>query len=225
MHQFSRENPSPRYTELLGYYKTMHDEGAENENISAANTFDGRSMLRQAPNILSIIKVLGSETILDYGAGKGIQYGPMEIKNPDGETFSDMKSYWNVRSITCFDPGHEPFSQLPEGNFDGVVTTDVLEHCPKDDIPWILHEIFSYAREFVYLNVACYPAKKTLPNGENAHCTLESPDWWKGVFDTVLVDYPNLRYYAVFDVPADKGNGTAQIETVQIRGKNRQAGN
>jgi hypothetical protein len=65
-----------------------------------------------------------------------------------------------------------PFSALPEGRFDGVVCTDVLEHCPEEDLPWIVGELFGYARLFVFANVACYPAAKKLPNGENAHCTI-----------------------------------------------------
>src|ERR1051326_1125418 len=67
---------------------------------------------------------------------------------------------------------------LPTGRFDGVVCTDVLEHCPEEDLAWILEEIFSYAARFVYLNVACFPARKTLPSGENAHITIREPDWW-----------------------------------------------
>jgi len=30
----------------------------------------------------------------------------------------------------------------------------------------------------VYANIASYPAQKTLPNGENAHCTIRPAEWW-----------------------------------------------
>ena len=46
----------------------------------------------------------------------------------------------------------------------------------------IVAEIFSYARRFVYVNVACYPAEKRLPNGENAHCTVRPPEWWAKLY-------------------------------------------
>ena len=26
--------------------------------------------------------------------------------------------------------------------------------------------------------MACYPAVATLPNGENAHITVQTPEWW-----------------------------------------------
>jgi len=219
MNDYSRDNPSPRYVELLGYYREMHENGARDQNIPAEKTFDGRSLPKHAGNIQQIINVLGARTILDYGSGKGSQYGPMAIELPGGQKFKDIQSFWGVDKITCFDPGHEPFSKLPDGMFDGVVTTDVLEHCPKDDIPWILDEIFGYARDFVYLNVACYPASKTLPNGENAHCTLESPDWWSTQFSERVQRTPGLRFYAAYDVPQLGATGTSSIVTVMHRGK------
>ena len=84
-----------------------------------------------------------------------------------------------MQDVRCYDPCHEPFSRLPEEKFDGVLCTDVLEHCPEEDVPWILDEIFGYARRFVFANAACYPARKHLPNGENAHCTIREPAWWR----------------------------------------------
>jgi len=199
MGEHTRQNPSPRYRELLDIYRDMHTHGVTKENIPADQTFDGRSLRPHVGNIRNIIEVLGSKTILDYGSGKGQQYQPWTIATPDGQTFPDIKALWNVDEITCFDPGHAPFDSLPEGRFDGVVSTDVLEHCPAGDIPWIIDEIFSFAEEFVYLNVACYPAEKTLPNGENAHCTLEPQEWWQAIFDKAVAAHPGLRYYSVFE--------------------------
>ena len=50
----------------------------------------------------------------------------------------------------------------------------------------VVDEIFNFAREFVYLKVSCCPAKKTLPNGENAHCTIQPPDWGILIFDNQI---------------------------------------
>ncbi len=219
MSRYNRENPCERYVELLGYYRAMHEEGAKAENIPAEQTFDGRSLPKHADNIQTVLNVLGSETILDYGSGKGRQYAPLEIEAANGKTYPDIKAFWGVKSITCYDPGYKPFSDLPSGTFDRVISTDVLEHCPKVDIPWIVREMFSFAREFVYLNVACYPAGKTLPNGENAHCTLEPPEWWLALFDLILEDFPGLRYFAAFDQLRNRTDGGQEIVTEIRRGK------
>jgi hypothetical protein len=50
-------------------------------------------------------------------------------------------------------------------------------------MPRILTEQFRYARKFVFGNIAAYPATKTLPNGENAHCTVQPPEWWRATIE------------------------------------------
>ena len=45
---------------------------------------------------------------------------------------------WPGVAVTCYDPGYAPFAEPCEGTFDGVITTDVLEHIPEEDIGWVL---------------------------------------------------------------------------------------
>jgi len=192
----------------------MHREGEPNLGMPPEQTFAGQSLGKHVHQIKIIIDVLGSRSLLDYGSGKARQYVSVPVRLPDGKEFPDIRSYWGVVQLTCYDPAYEPLSRLPQGVFDGVICTDVLEHCPEEDIDWIIAEIFSFAREFVYLNVACYPAKKTLPNGENAHCTIKPPEWWKRYFDNALEDHPGLRYFAL--VETQDGD---KIRSTFVRGK------
>ena len=87
---------------------------------------------------------------------------------------------------------------LPGNEFDGVISTDVLEHIPEREIDDVMKEIFEMAQKFVYLNIAMYPAITLLPNGENAHCTLKPKEWWnekifkhnqKQVYTSSVYDY------------------------------------
>jgi hypothetical protein len=179
MRSYSRAHPSRRYRELLDLYARMHLEGETRLGIPAAQTFPGSSLGAHIVRIKRLIERTGARTILDYGAGKGMQYRPHKVI-VDGQYVADgIAEYWDVDEVRCFDPGYGPHSALPEGKFDGVICTDVLEHCPEEDLGWILDEIVGYAKDFVYLNVACFPARKTLPNGENAHITVRSPQWWR----------------------------------------------
>src|SRR5947207_13034544 len=178
MPSYSRAHPSARYRELLSLYGRMHVEGETRLGIPPEQTFPGSSLGAHIVRIKRWVERTGTRTILDYGAGKGMQYRPQKVV-VDGEHVADgIVEYWDVDEVHCFDPGYAPHSALPERKFDGVICTDVLEHCPEEDLPWILDEIFGYAMRFVYLNVACYPARKTLPNGENAHITVRPPQWW-----------------------------------------------
>jgi len=79
-----------------------------------------------------------------------------------------------------------------------VVCTDVLEHCPEEDLQWIVGEMFSFATRFLYAGIACYPAKSRLPNGENAHCTVRPPEWWQELFGGIATGYPGIKWSASF---------------------------
>ena len=172
---YSRETPSPRYLELSKVYATMHDEGRPDVDHSAGETFDGRSLEPHIDIIAKLLKDSGSKTVLDYGSGKGKLYQP----RPDAvEERCKRLPAWEGAEITCYDPGYDPFSELPSASFDAVISTDVVEHIPELDIPWILDEMFSRAEKQVYVVAACYPAKKILPDGSNAHCTVKQPAWW-----------------------------------------------
>ncbi|MBF0445287.1 MAG: class I SAM-dependent methyltransferase [Magnetococcales bacterium] len=199
MKAYSRNSPSPLYVELLENYCIMHNEGQPKQNVPADKTFEGRSLPLQAESIFHTITEKSANTILDYGSGKGLQYGPLKVTTSDGKSsFPDIKSYWGVQSITCYDPGYEPFSTLPEGRFDGVICTDVMEHLPLEDVPWVINEIFSFARKFVFLSISCFPSKKFLPNDENAHCTVKPIEWWLELLNCELKKWPTLSYTVVF---------------------------
>lgn len=194
MTEFSRAHPSPRYQELQAMYRQMHEEGEKFIGLPPEKTFPGQSLPPQAPRIKRLIDLTGSANILDYGSGKGMQYRPMPIKVEGGVVYDSIQDYWDVDWIRCYDPAYLPFSELPSGKFDGVISTDVLEHCPEEDIRWILAEIFSFADKFVFANVACYPAKKRLSNGENAHCTIRPPEWWAALIQDIAGHYADVKW-------------------------------
>lgn len=178
MHKYSRENPSPRYREMEKMYQTMHKEGDSRNEIPAEKTFDGRSLAPHIDQINNLLQATQSKTLLDYGCGKAEAYDNLKINVKGGSEIIGLKNLWKGIDIRLYDPGYGPFQSFPEGKYDGVISTDVLEHITKEDMPWVIEEILGFANKFVYLNIACYPAHKILPNGENAHITQESPGWW-----------------------------------------------
>ena len=191
----SRQSPSPRYRRLLEQYRMLHENGERHLGIPPQDTFAGGSLAPQAPYIKRLIRSSGARSILDYGSGKGRQYDLRRVVDrEDGIDYPDIKSYWGVQELRCYDPAYARFSELPSGTFDGVICTDVLEHCPEDDIPWILDELFAYARSFVYANVACFPARKRLPSGGNAHCTIKPVKWWEEHILRAARARPGVKY-------------------------------
>jgi len=205
---FSRANPSPRYLELQRLYRAMHQQGETYLGIVPELTFPGTSLLPHRESIKRLIERTDALTLLDYGSGKGRQYDPQTISDEGGMAWPGVADYWGVDEVTCYDPCYEPYSALPQGKFDGVISTDVLEHCPQEDVPWIVSEIFGYATRFVFASVACFPALKRLPNGENAHCTILPVGWWSDLVSAVAVNHPGLvwefRLFSKPGSPADE---------------------
>jgi hypothetical protein len=128
--------------------------------------YPGDSLYPHVKNVRRLVLDTGAETLLDYGCGKGWQY-----------TRDHVHRAWGVMP-TLYDPAVPGLDELPDGPYDGVICTDVLEHVPEACVDRTLWAIDVRARLFAYLCVATRPAAAVLPNGENAHCTVRPPAWW-----------------------------------------------
>lgn len=211
--EFSRSNPSPRYRELSELYRRMHLEGERFLNIPPEKTFPGESLPPQAGRIKRLIARTGATNVLDYGSGKGQQYDLRNIRFADGAAAESIQDYWEVDFVQCFDPSYPPHSAVPTGQFDGVVCTDVLEHCPEEDVPWIVEELFGFATRFVFASVACYPARKRLPNGENAHCTVKPAAWWEEFIAAAAARHAGVEWEAWVMSREDGPDGPKPVES------------
>lgn len=191
---YTRTFPSPRYSDLLAQYRRLHLDGEPRINLPREKTFPGISLFPQISRIAKLIHRTGASTLLDYGCGKGQQYEARGINIPGEGFFETVQDYWDVDFIFCYDPAYPLYSKRPDVQVEGVICTDVLEHCPEEDLDWIVDDLFSLAGKFVFASVAGHAAKKTLPNGENAHCTQRSPDWWQQLFERVARSHQGIEW-------------------------------
>lgn len=195
----TRARPSARYRELLSLYRRMHLEGVPQAKLPPERTFGGSSLRFHLVAIRELIAASGARTLLDYGSGKGMLHDLQPLPLPDGGSAPSLMAYWGLERVRCYDPAYAPFAERPAETFDLVICTDVLEHCPEEDIDWILGEIFGFARRAVFLCIAAYPANKTLPNGENAHATVRPPRWWAERLSHAALRRPGVRWQAVVE--------------------------
>ena len=144
--------------------------------------------------IKDLVDLTDSNTLLDYGSGKGIQYKTVLPEDENRVACQKLQDYWETSEIYCYDPAYPPHQNLPNRQFDGVISTDVLERCHQEDMKWVVNEIFSLAKRFVFANIACYRASKSLPNGKNAHCTIRPSVWWDVVLKSIAQNYPEVKY-------------------------------
>jgi len=144
----------------LEAYRQLHRHGM----------FKGFSLEKHINKITELLKEHGCKSVLDYGCGKAI----LHIRGITKE--------WG--NVSLYDPAVDEFEKLPEGKFDAVICTDVLEHVPEQELDQTLQIIFSKATKLVCLNISTKEAKKFLPNGINAHVTVRPSEWWLGKLDS-----------------------------------------
>lgn len=166
---------------VIDQYKEMHKN---------PKRFPGYSAKSYVAEIKELIDSTGAETMLDYGCGKGYQYLNKRIHE-----------LWGGMLPQCYDPAVTFLDTKPyaTSRFDGVMCTDVLEHVPVEEINDVLFDLFHYADKFVFMAIATFPARKTLPDGRNCHLTVKSEAWWHEKVAKIAAS-KSVVYNIVFNV-------------------------
>ncbi len=152
---------------LENEYRAMH----------AKKKFSGASLEPHIKEINALIKDNNCQTILDYGCGQA-------------QCHKDKK----IRGAILYDPYVDSYSVKPEGSFDLVICTDVLEHVPEDEVGKVLIELMNYTNKVLYLAICTKAAGKKFSNGENVHVTIKPKEWWESMLSTAK-DIMIVRHY------------------------------
>lgn len=133
------------------------------EEIYATRTDYKRDLMPMYQNIEEFLN-FEPKSVLDYGCGRG--------------NLAELFLKYHHATIYKYDPAIPEFSEFPTGHYDLAVNTDVLEHVPEEEIEGIIRNIRALSRN-AFFNVHLSHASEILSNGENAHCTIKPPEWWK----------------------------------------------
>lgn len=150
-------------------YKLLNDKNKfyYESNLSIFNMINEISLF---------IDYLKPKNILDYGCGNGILLKLLKHKYPK-------------INIDGYDPAIKEFSVISNNHYDMIINTDVLEHIPKNDICDVLNHIKSLSNN-VFFCLHHGKAWTILPNGENAHITIEPKEWYhnlmRNYFDIII---------------------------------------
>lgn len=89
---------------------------------------------------------------------------------------------YNGIIVQKYDPAIGEYSSLPRRKANFLMSNDVLEHIPEQDLYNVLRNIKDLG-EYIYINACCRAAVNPLPGSdENPHCTLLTTDQWKEKF-------------------------------------------
>ena len=182
------------------YSKMAHDgfmrkDGVRISSEKVYNSFQLSKFRNICKDTFSKTRI---KSVLDYGSG-GSDWDAPDFDPTTGET---AKQFFNVRKVEKFEPAR---NKLDKSAADCVVCVDVLEHIFVADVPTVVEELFSLAKKLLIVNIACYEANALLPNGENAHITVRSPFWWKGVFDSISIKYDTVEVLLICSIDFKSG--------------------
>ncbi len=155
-----------RRNELIRQYEILHGEKPDYGRSSEA-------ILGQI--VIAFSKFDGITSILDYGCGRS-------------RTVDWLAKLLDAKAHR-YDPAIPEFATLPLRECDAIICTDVMEHIPMEDLDNVISEIGSIS-QLVYFNICTRTAGTVLANGENAHCTVKSAEWW---FERLQNTFPLIR--------------------------------
>ena len=199
---------SENYQNLIKIYAGRHNKGAIWDD--AESTFDGKSLKYFFSPIKQIIDSTKSKSLIDFGCGKAkFYFNKILISEIE---YDNVIKYWNIEEHYLYDPGVINFSTYPNKKMDGVICIDVVEHMPPVDVIDFIEDIFKLAKKFVFIVIACYSAKKQLPDGRNVHLSIKNPkEWWK-IISIFKAKYPNISPYVICATNRDGfGNGFTAV--------------
>lgn len=178
---------------LIEMYEQMAAQGYDKVNGSRVEVAFSDFELRFYREVIKEVFLPYSITsVLDYGAG-GADWD-LPGFHGDGET---AKQYFGLTEVFRY----EPARNIDERQMaDAVICFDVLEHVYVADVNAVVRDLFRNTRKLLIINVACYDAAALLPNGENAHITVRPPLWWKGLFDSISIEFPKVSVFLMCSV-------------------------
>lgn len=120
---------------------------------------------------------LGGARVLDVGCGMGDLVAALRARGADAcgidvarRTIDDA----NRRSPGCFRAGSILEIPWPDGAFDTVACTDVLEHLAEADVPRALGELHRVTRRWLFATIATRPDRDGV-----WHLTVRDRPWWE----------------------------------------------
>lgn len=133
----------------------------------------GQSGHKYAKNVYDLCERVQSLNVLDYGCGKRSLEKALGFE------------------IHNYDPCISGLDGKPVPA-DVVACTDVLEHIEPDFVSAVLDDLKRVTAKLGFFVIANRPARKTLPDGRNAHLIQEGIDWW---FHKVASRFTIERYF------------------------------
>ena len=119
---------------------------------------------RHLPFLLPHIMALDPSSLVDYGAGRS-------------DIARRLARKAHIERVVAFDPAVPDIAERPQETFDVLMSLDVLEHIPEEEMDAVLAEMAEMAEHAIHV-IDIRLADATLSDGRNAHVSLHDEAWW-----------------------------------------------
>lgn len=133
---------------------------AANAHLHETTNF-GTTAPRFEKSIRHMAGLYDVKSFVDYGSGRNRW---VERMFPDAV-------------VQSYDPAVPELAD-PAAPAEMLVSCDVLEHIEPELLRNVLQDMKRCAGKCAFVTIATRPAKKTLPDGRNAHLIVMPADWW-----------------------------------------------
>jgi trans-aconitate methyltransferase len=149
-------------------------------------------------------------SVIDYGCAQG------HLMSRIAQDFP------SIQRIEGYDPGNPRYQHRPQGVFDCMISCDVIEHFEPDQANSILLSMQQQFTRAAFFIIACYPAKKILADGRNAHLIVEPPEHWLDRIQRVMTQCQVVYQETVMfnprpDKPKKYGAGRPELRLILER--------
>ena len=134
----------------------------------------GQSARSAARSIELCLAEVKPGSILEYGCGQSQLH---EILGKPGVVFDR------------YDPAIPALARIPRERYEFLISTDVLEHIPTEDVPAVLAHLRRLSAH-AFLRISTRPARTILPDGRNAHFTIWPGEQW---LEAIRAYFPDAR--------------------------------
>ena len=190
---------SKKGEDLIKFYKRMAKEGYNRtDGIKVQSAYNDFELQKFRNVVKQNLQQEQIKTVLDYGGG-GSDWNAANFEPTTGQS---AKEFFNIQEVNTFEPARNLTKKTKS---DCVVCVDVLEHIFIADIASVVKDLFKLSKKLLIINVACYKAAALLPNGENAHVTVRNPHWWKGVVDTIALNFKEIEVMLICSTTFSSG--------------------
>jgi len=147
------------------YKEQLRQTRAANPTWGSSAVRNGGAMVVNYLNHCNRRITRNVQRVLDFGCGTG--------------TLGDhIREHCAGIEVVSYDPSVRGLDSLPTGEFDAIVSVDVLEHVEPNDLDATLAWMRERTLRQLH-HIDCNDTKDRLPDGRDVHLIIQEPEWWE----------------------------------------------